>query len=185
MENEKQDIFKQSFQSDTVYWTKLAKSVYGKDNEFTVLNIKKVIAELDNKIVGKLYDYRSRLLHNKKDQHIFNASAIPLKDFEFNLKIRASDLSLAKKYFKSIKEEYPNGDITLSFLSSWLIRKSFYAIEVILDALREEIIKNSSFYQNVVEPKNENGLMALYIDSKTNLLKPVSDSLWEEYKKMK
>jgi hypothetical protein len=168
--------------SKTLYWTKLAASAHGKDNEFSNLEIRKVIAELDNKIVGKLYDYRSRLLHNKKDQHIFNTS-VKLDDFKFDLKILSSDLAL--KHFKVIREEYPDEKITLTFLSSWLIKKSFIDIETILDALRLEILKNSHFHQNLTNPKAKNGFMFLSIDPKTNFAKPVSDGLWEQYKEMK
>jgi hypothetical protein len=168
--------------SDTVYWTKLARLAYGKGNEFANLNIKRVIAELDNKIVGKLYDYRSRLLHNKKDQHIFNAS-MKFVDSKFDLKIIASDLAL--KHFKVIREDYPEGKITLTFLSSWLIKRCFLDIETILDALREEILKNSQFYQNIMSPKTKNGLMFVSVDPKTNFANPVSEGLWEQYKKKK
>ncbi|RZS93242.1 hypothetical protein [Aquimarina brevivitae] len=168
--------------SKTLYWTKLASSAHGKNNEFSNLEIGKVIAELDKKIAGKLYDYRSRLLHNKKDQHIFNTS-VKLVDFRFDLKILASDLAI--KHFKVIREEYPDEKITLAFLSSWLIKKCFIDIESILDALRLEILKNSYFHQNLTNPKVKNGLMFLSVDPKTNFAKPVSDGLWEQYKNKK
>lgn len=168
--------------SKTLYWTKLASSAHGKNNEFSNLEIREVIAELDKKIVGKLYDYRSRLLHNKKDQHIFNTS-VKLVDFKFDLKILASDLAI--KHFKVIRKEYPDEKVTLTFLSSWLIKKCFIDIETILDALRLEILKNSHFHQNLTNPKTKNGLMFLSVDPKTNLAKPVSDGLWKQYKKMK
>ena len=167
--------------SKTVYWTKLAKLVHGKDNEFTNLNIRKVIAELDNKIVGRLYDYRSRLIHNKRDQHTFNVSQ-KFIDLKFSLKIRASDLAL--KHFKTIREEYPNGEITLAFLASWLIKRCFIDIEMILDALRVEIINTSQLHQNLMNPKR-NGFMFVSVDPKTKFAKPVSDGLWEQYKEMK
>jgi hypothetical protein len=104
--------------SKTLYWTKLAASANGKNNEFSELEIRKTIAELNNSFIGRLYDYRSRLLHNKKDQHIFNSS-VKIKDFNFDLKILASDFSI--KHFKAIRDEYPEGQITLTFLSSWLV----------------------------------------------------------------
>jgi len=145
------------------------------------LDIRKTITALDSNFVGRLYDYRSRLLHNKKDQHIFNTS-VKLNDFNFDLKILASDTAL--KHFKAIREEYPDEQITLTFLSSWLIRRSFVDIEKILDALREEILKTSSFHMNLQKPKTENGFMIISVDPKTNFAKPVSDGLWEQYKQM-
>lgn len=163
----------------TLYWTKLASSAYGSNNEFSTLEIRKIITELDNKFVGRLYDYRSRLLHNKKDQHIFNGS-VKLNDFNFDLKILASETAL--KHFKAIREEYPEENITLTFLSSWLIKRSFIEIEKILDALREEILKTSNFHHNLRTPKQENGFILLSVDPKTNFAKPVSDGLWEQFK---
>jgi hypothetical protein len=168
--------------SKTLYWTKLASSAYGQNNDFTNLDIRKTITELDSSFVGRLYDYRSRLLHIRKDQHIFNTT-VKLNDFNFDIKILASDISL--NHFKSIREEYPEGQITLTFLSSWLIKRTFLDIEKILDALRQEILKNSNFQNNLRKPKSDNGFMIVSLDPKTNFAKPVSDGLWEQYKQMK
>lgn len=168
--------------SKTLYWTKLASSAYGQNNEFSNLEIRKTITEVDNSFVGRLYDYRSRLLHNKKDKHIFTTS-VKLNDFNFDVKILASDVSL--KHFKAIREEFPDDNITLTFLSSWLIKKSFVHIEKILDALREEILKTSTFHLNLRNPKKERSFMIISVDPETHSARPVSDELWHEYKNKK
>lgn len=171
-----------SDKSKTLYWTKLASSAYGQNNEFSNLDIRKTITEVNNSFVGRLYDYRSRLLHNKKDKHIFTTS-VKLNDFNFDVKILASDVSL--KHFKAIREEFPEDDITLTFLSSWLIKKSFVHIEKILDALREEILKTSTFHFNLRNPKKQSGFMLISVDPETHYARPVSDGLWDEYKNKK
>lgn len=163
----------------TLYWTQLVKAAYGTNNEFSNLEIKSTIREVDNKFVRRLYDYRSRLLHNKKDQHVFNGS-VELNNFNFDLKILTSEVAL--KHFKAITEEFPNNKITLTFLASWLVKKSFIDIEKILDALREEILNNSSFHLNLQTPKQKNGFMIVSLDTQTRSAKPVSDQLWKDYK---
>lgn len=168
--------------SKTLYWTKLASSVHGQNNEFSGLAIKDVIAELDKSFVGRLYDYRSRLLHNKRDKHEFTTT-VKLKDFDFNIQVLASDVAL--KHFKLIRLAHPDEDITLTFLSSWLIKQSFIDIEKILDALREEILKKSSFHLNVRKPKAANGLMVISVNPKTNFAEPASEGLWKQYKQKK
>ncbi len=167
--------------SRTLYWTKLASSVHGQNNEFSALAIKEIISEIDKSFVGKLYDYRSRLLHNKKDRHIFSTT-VKLVGFDFDVKVLASDLAL--NYFKLIRKQHPDERITLAFLSSWLIRQSFTNIETILDALREEILKTSSFHLNLIKPKKP-GFMTITMDPKTKFAKPASDMLWEQYKQKK
>lgn len=165
--------------SKTLYWTKLASSAYGQNNDFANLEIRKTLTELDNSFVGRLYDYRSRLLHNKKDQHVFTGT-VKLNDFTFDLKILASETAL--KHFKAIRDDFPEERITLTFLSSWLIKRSFIDIEKILDALREEILKTSNFDLNLRMPKQENGFMIITYDPETKYAKPISDGLWEQYK---
>lgn len=166
--------------SKTLYWTKLTSSAFGQGNEFSNLDIRKIITEIDSSFVGRLYDYRSRLLHNKKDQHTFNGT-VKLNNFNFDLKILASETSL--KHFKAIRNEFPEGQITLTFLSSWLIKKSFIDIEKILYALRIEILKTSNFHLNLRTPKQENSLMFISVDPGTNFANPVSEGLWEQYKR--
>ena len=165
--------------SDSLYWTKLAKAASGQNNDFSNLEIRKTISELNKDFVARLYDYRSRLLHNKKDEHVFNGN-MKLHDFNFDLKILASDTAI--RHFKGIRKIYPNEKITLSFLTSWIIRKTFIDIERVLDALREEIMSKSNFYNNLKIPKSETGLMFFHLDPLTNIGTPSSDGLWKKYK---
>jgi hypothetical protein len=160
----------------------LIKNVNGEGNEFSNLAIKNVISQIHQNFVLNLYDYRSRLLHNNRDRHIFNPT-IQLNNFKFDL--IASEMSLKKQYFGSIRMEYPDGQITLTFLSSWLIKRSFVEVEKILDALREEILKISDFHNNLIKPKSNSGSMFALLDSETNFAIPISDELWKEYKQMK
>ncbi len=168
--------------SRTLYWTRLASTVHGSNNEFSSLRIKDTIVEVDKIFVGRLYDYRSRLLHNKRDKHIFTTS-VNLSNLNFNVKVLSSDVALGN--FKLIRTIYPTERITLTLLSSWLIKQSFVEIEKILDALREEILNNSNFEQNLAKPKAPIGFMTIYMDPETKFAKPVSDMLWKQFKEQK
>lgn len=164
--------------SNTFYWTSIANAARGSGNEISKLEIKKVIAEVDNKFVGKLYNYRSRLIHNKRDKHQFTAT-INL-DLQHQIRILASDLS--RKHFDLkdylVEELHP----TITYMASCIIRLAFKSIENILDGLSVEIKKESFFWENLrVHPK-KGSFPVLSYDPKTRTAKPVSDGLWEEYK---
>jgi len=165
----------------TIYWTKLARKVRGdlKDKFQFCLRLD----EIDRRFVGHLYDYRSRLLHNKRDQHKF-ASSMKLHDLSFRLKIGCSDTAM--KEFAIISEENPsNLVITLTYMASWLIKRTFIEIENLLDSVKLDLEKNSHFYTNITNPKKKHGLNLVYLNPETNVAEPVSGSLWKQYKEDK
>lgn len=163
----------------TLYWTKLAKKVRGdfKDKyEFC-----KVLDEVDRNFAGKLYDYRSRLLHNKRDKHVF-ASSMKLHDLSFRLKISSSETAL--KYFNLVLSEKKSEKqkITLTYLSSWLIKKTFVEIERILDSVKIDLEGNSHFAQNLAKPKGDKGFMIVSMNPETKFAEPMSKGIWNQYK---
>lgn len=164
----------------TLYWTKLSKKVRGDlkgKYEFC-----ETLDNVDRRFVGKLYDYRSRLLHNKRDKHNF-ASSIELSDFDFELQITCSKESLNK--FKLIKElmEFPEQKITLTYLASWLIKRTFIEIENILDSIKIDLENNSNFQYNIANSsKAKTGLMFATINRDTHFAEPSSNGIWNEYK---
>lgn len=166
--------------SKTIYWTKLAKTARGQNKELSEI-VKKIIDEVDRRYVGRLYDYRSRLLHNSRDKHEF-AGKTDTKDFDFYLHPFPSEVAV--KHFKLLSEGFSNNSrITLTYLSSWVIKQTFLEIEAILDVLSVELKKNSHFAENLWNPKR--GMEALLIVSRnpeTNKAEPVSESMWKEYK---
>jgi tetratricopeptide (TPR) repeat protein len=166
----------------TLYWTKLSKKVRGDFKgkyEFC-----KILDDVDRSFVGKLYDYRSRLLHNKRDRHVF-ASSMKLHDLSFRLKISCSEAAL--KHFKLVLSEKENDNqrITLTYLSSWLIKKTFSEIERILDSVKIDLEGNSHFAQNLARPKGDKGFMIVSMNPETKFAEPMSKGIWKEYKKKK
>lgn len=167
--------------SNTLYWTKLSKASRGQGNDFRNPEIKKIIDTVDRRFVGKLYDYRSRLLHHKRDQHHF-AGTTTLVDFKFRLKFIPSDLAL--KHFSLIKADIASDKKpTLTYIASWLIKRTLIEIESILDILAVEIKKNSNFHKNMHYPKKgDNALLIVSYKPETKYLEPVSNGLWNQYK---
>jgi hypothetical protein len=167
--------------SNTFYWTKLAKASRGQNQEFTNVDMKKIIDDIDRRFVGRLYDYRSRLLHNKRDRHQFGGTTT-LGEFRFKLQFAPSDLAL--KHFKLIADDIPSGKTpTLTYLASWILKRTFKEIEDILDGLAIEIKKDSSFQKNLRQPKKgDNALLLVSFNPDTKFLEPASDKLWQQYK---
>lgn len=164
---------------NTLYWTKLSKKVRGDlKGQFEFC---KVLDEVDRKFVGRLYDYRSRLLHNKRDKHNFSCT-MNLKNLSFQLKIASSPEVL--KHFKLIEKmkTSENQEITLAYFSSWLIKQSFKEIETILDAIKIDLENNSKFQQNLAKPKGEKGFMFITMNPETKFAEPMSNGIWFEYK---
>ncbi|MDF3026915.1 MAG: hypothetical protein K0S23_1222 [Fluviicola sp.] len=165
----------------TVYWTKLAKTVRGEFKDKFDFSL--ALDEMDRRFVGRLYDYRSRLLHNTRDKHRFDVY-VQNNDSSVRLKIASSDSVM--KHFTLAKENIVEGqEITLTYLASWLLRRTFIEIEHLLDAIKIDIQKNSHFQKNVREPKPQFGdsLFTIAIaEPGTPFLRPVSDGIWEDYK---
>lgn len=165
--------------SNTFYWTSLANSARGTGNEISQLEMKTVIVSVDKKFVGKLYDYRSRLIHNKRDKHRFMAAI----DLQSNHKIKILASAIAKKHFNMSAHLKEDEEPTIVFMASQILKNSFDMIEELLDGLLIEIKKTSVFWENLrVHPK-KGSLPLLSYDPKTRTAKPISEGLWEEYKK--
>lgn len=163
----------------TLYWTKLAKEVRGNlKNKYMFCEI---VDSLDRVSVSKLYDYRSRLIHNQRDKHRFGGN---LNMIEGKMVINLFPSDYSQKTFKKLNTQYPNTKYTLTFLASWLFRECFSNIEEILTAVKEDLENNSKFFENMKTPKFQNTLILGSIGM-NNIFEPVSKSLWNQYKSKK
>lgn len=141
-----------------------------------------VLDQVDRRFVGHLYDYRSRLLHNKRDKHKFSGF-LKFKNREVRLLISCSDISL-KKFSLISEDNNDNKIITLCYLSSWLIKRTFIEIENILDSIKIDFEKYSKYYEKLGTKIAKNELAFASFDPKSKSLEPASNLLWKEYKKM-
>ncbi len=165
---------------NTLYWTKLSKKVRGDwkgKYEFC-----SAFDQVDRRFVGHLYNYRSRLLHNKRDKHEFSGF-LKSHNFEVRLLISCSDVSL--KHFSLISEEnIENKIITLCYLSSWLIKRTFIEIESILDSIKIDFEKDSKYFEKLGKKIAKNELAFASFNQKSKSLEPASSLLWKKYKKI-
>ncbi|HRH36705.1 MAG TPA: hypothetical protein PK760_00070 [Flavobacteriales bacterium] len=166
--------------SKTQYWMKLARSARGEGNEIAQLAIKETIDAIDRAFVGKLYDYRSRLSHHERDKHQFEA-LVAQNPLAFRVTIKPS--LLAFRHFSSIHEDDEAlKQCTLAYMSSWLIRTSIKKLDLLLDALVPEIVKNSSVRQNMNTPKGGKSFIMMVYDKDTNTAQLTSQHMWRRYK---
>lgn len=92
---------------------------------------------------------------------------------------------ISLNHFKLVKKDVLDDQITLTYLASWLLKRTFKEIEAILEELSQELKKNSSFYNNIVNPKRANNLMFVTVHPETKHPEPLSDSLLKQYKEGK
>jgi hypothetical protein len=143
--------------------------------------IKKTIDDVDRRFVCNLYNYRSRLLHNVRDKHKSEVILQSNGNFFF---VQITPSATALKHFKEVlKKDDPPFSVTLTYLSSWLIKKAFIELEKVLDALSVEIKKNSHFQKNIRQPKRgKDSFMIVSVNDVTRFAEPISNDLWKQYK---
>lgn len=166
----------------TMFWKRLVESAFDQRNEISKLQIAPLICDIDSKFVCNLTRYRSRLIHRRRDLNRISAS-FKTDETSSTIKIIVSEEFLAKKHLKIIKDEKPDYDqVTLVYASSWIIKRTFYEIEKILDALVFEIKEDSHFIDNIIVQKNGKGIMSGYFNPIS--FKPISSSeiMWRKYK---
>lgn len=168
----------------TDYWSTLVKSARGRNNEISSLQIAPLILLVESEFVGKLNDYRSRLIHRKRDIHKFTANVkLGATDNHMSVRIMVSNELISKKYLKIIKDEHPEFDsITLTYTASWIINRTLFEIERILEGLMFEIKSNSFYWDNLNYKKKGKMFMMGTPNPITKRLIKLSDTMWWQYK---
>lgn len=159
----------------TPKWKVVSKSARpNSGNEFNKKDIAKVIDRIDREFTIKLYDYRSDLIHRRRDINEYSFETM-VDTGQFNVRFICSDR--IRKTFKSFGEI--NCDYTVSYFSMWLINKMADTISDILIALKNEIEQNSKFpFHTYKEPSKP---FIVYVDPKTNVAKSPSIIYWQKF----
>jgi len=168
----------------TEYWSSLIKSARGDKNEIAKQQISVMIKHVDKQFVCKLNDYRSRLIHRKRDLHKFHGN-IESNDSQqiYHIRLLASDELLSKKYLEIIKIDNPDYQyISLTYVASWLIKETMQRIEQLLEGLVFTIKDNSHYLDNLLKSKPGKGFMSGHMNPMTMRMIKISDTMWQDYK---
>jgi hypothetical protein len=169
----------------TEYWSSLIKSAHGRNNEISDSQISVAIKHVEKNLVGKLNDYRSRLIHKKRDRHTFQ-SEVEIVNGELNHQIclAASKVLLSKKYLGVIRNDFDEDEhISLTIVASWLIKNTMHQIEFLLEGLVFHIKDNSHYIENLNVRKRGKGFMSGMANPITKRIIKMSDVLYFQYKK--
>ncbi|MFC2138305.1 hypothetical protein ACFLTE_09030 [Bacteroidota bacterium] len=157
-------------------WSQLTKACRDTSNMYSKKSISKIIIEEDKKFVNKLYQYRSRVIHEKSERSAGSIS-IKLASGKTNACFIASP-SLTKK-FSELKEMSNNFNLTVNYVTDWLINNTIDSIAKILLGLKIEI-ESVSTYPNHIK---DDDIIIFYMDPETKIGYPASKPLWAEFLK--
>lgn len=161
---------------ESTYWSKLMKHVRDKNNPVFNYVTAKTLHTADVDLVFELNNYRSRLIHNSRDRHNFQATQSASD--AFNVEVITSDYAM--KHFKVWKNE-TDKNYTLQYVVSHLIRMACTQTDLLLNSVMTDIKANSNYEFNLNNAKKPGAFHMLTYDAKTGVAVPVSDTIWEEY----
>ena len=151
----------------TLMWTQLAKSVRDGKNELSKTTFSKVVDQMDRDFVCKLYDYRSSLIHRKADVIGYNTTYSP-KPYKVTTTFYAGKYLI--KNFKDLKILSKENDLTVKYVSFWILNKTIDNITNMLFSLKKEIESRS---------KGEEPTFT-FLHPETNERLPASVRYWNE-----
>ncbi|NER13497.1 hypothetical protein GWK08_08620 [Leptobacterium flavescens] len=157
------------------HWTKLNKiSIPSNKSNFSKNPIAKTIVEENNCFVGKLYDYRSKVIHKRSDRNTYLISTV-LKSGKTSAKFISS--GALTNIFSGLRSKSKTHDLTVQYSSTWLINNTIDSISRILIALKSDVESKSTFPNHV----KDNDIIFIQIEPGTNKGVPASTRLWNDF----
>jgi hypothetical protein len=158
---------------NTLMWTQLAKSVRDDKHILSQTKFSNVIDEIDREFVGKLYDHRALLIHRRADLGGYNHT----HSYGNRKKVTTTFFAGKNiiKCFKQLKEISENGNITLKYVTVWILNEVIIKISEILFSMKEELESKDTGKEPVM----------FYLHPETKEKLPISFNYWNEklYKK--
>lgn len=151
-----------------IKWTQLTNSARDSNNSLSKKTIADLILQLDRELVDKLYEHRSYLIHKKAD---IARSRISLHISQKGEKFTADFFSTDKlnKSFAFLRDLQKTHDISMKFVSIWIVEEVISATTEILFALKQEMEANRKVAHG-----------AFVIAGKKGEILPVSTGFWSE-----
>lgn len=161
----------------TLDWGALAKTA--RANYKDRLKSAAGIQEVDVTIRIKLEWHRSQLIHRKRDLRGIGITKNPKSN---QLSLIFAEAPETMKQFKNIVPGYDKeANYTLDFLPSVVIYQTLRSINYLLDFLRIDLLSDSTFEENVKNPKSPD--LPYILHPVTNTPYPKSEVIWGDYKR--
>jgi hypothetical protein len=122
-------------------WPKISRSARDQKNVIGKLSIALIIDEIDREFVGKLYDYRSHVIHKTSDHGASNFQVSYGRGGE----TAKNQYYLSLKFittFSELRKLNQVHSISLMYGAVWLVNKVFYLIDKILFGLKRYMEQN-------------------------------------------
>jgi hypothetical protein len=142
-------------------WNGVIRSIRDKANTMFQSPVSEIILSLNNEFVGLLNEHRSDLIHNKTDLGAAQSS-FNLMSAESNFIVFAPKKFV--KRFSHLKHLSKSNELTLNYVSFWLIEQTFDSLDKILKKLFEHIEINR---------KIEKGNEVFFFKSPDGKFKPI------------
>lgn len=137
-------------------WSSLAKAARDKNHPFNQKGIASTIFEIDRDFVGKLYQHRSNVIHEKPDYfRVGSTDYIGTEKFEINISVSQRFC----KNFADLKELHKIYDISAKYAAFWILNEAISNINRILFSLRDEMKENPKVSEPLFRYKGQDGKM--------------------------
>lgn len=167
----------------TFDWDKLVKKLKT-DQKMKNLQIAKVFDLVNKEFVQVLIDYRSRLIHRKRDKHRLTYK-INKETNRCKVMIITSDLATKqlKNFLYANKRDYTNTFCSLNYTISVVLRNSLDKMEDVLDSLYKTILENSGWPHSAYNELSDT--IFIHHNEETGMGEPVSKKMWRDFKSKK
>jgi len=157
-------------------WSNLARACRHPDNAYYALPVGEEIRNQDREFVQKLYEYRSRLIHEKS---YVNPIRLTIDVMSGKTQVRFEAASSLCKKFPSLEKKSVDNEITAAFAAKFLMEETITSIVKLLFRLKAHMESHSTYPNHIAGHE----IIMLYSEPGTGRAYPMSKPYWEELSK--